>query len=185
MLAEPEFSGSEDARRALRVLEERSVLQDLLARTVLATGTVGGVQVLIGGEGTWDDLRQSSLVLARYGVPGHGHRHAGRARPDAHVLRRTISTMRFLSGLLSDLVAETLVDDEDHKSEDEGRTASSMNDRNCLANREAIHGRTRKHKQLNDQNETRDAERACHQPKANARTSSSASCSRSKRPRQS
>ena len=38
VLAEPEFAGSEEARRALRVLEERSVLQDLLARTVLASG---------------------------------------------------------------------------------------------------------------------------------------------------
>ena len=36
VLAEPEFSGSEDARRALRLLEERSLLQDLLARTVLS-----------------------------------------------------------------------------------------------------------------------------------------------------
>ena len=33
VLAEPEFAGSEDARRALRVLEERPVLQDLLTRT--------------------------------------------------------------------------------------------------------------------------------------------------------
>src|SRR5512142_1339797 len=36
VLAEPEVSGSEDARRALRLLEERSLLQDLLARTVLS-----------------------------------------------------------------------------------------------------------------------------------------------------
>ena len=69
MLSEPEFSNAEEARRALHFLEERSHLQDLLARTVL-TGAVGGVHVLIGGEGTWDELRQCSLVLARYGAPG-------------------------------------------------------------------------------------------------------------------
>ena len=31
---------------------------------------MGGVQVLIGGEGTWEELRDCSVVLARYGAPG-------------------------------------------------------------------------------------------------------------------
>jgi len=100
----------EEARRALRVLEERSRLQDLLARTVLATGTVGGVQVLIGGEGTWDELRQSSVLLAQYGVPGLAIGTLGVLGPMRMAYGRTISVMRFLSGLLSDLVAETLAE---------------------------------------------------------------------------
>jgi heat-inducible transcriptional repressor len=112
VLAEPEFANSEEARRALRVLEERSMLQDLLARTVLTSGSVGGVQVLIGGEGGWDDLRQSSLVLGRYGVPGLATGTLGVLGPMRMAYGRTISTMRFLSGLLSNLVAETLVDEE-------------------------------------------------------------------------
>jgi heat-inducible transcriptional repressor len=112
VLAEPEFANSEEARRALRVLEERSVLQDLLARTVLTNGSVGGVQVLIGGEGGLDDLRQSSLVLGRYGVPGLATGTLGVLGPMRMAYGRTISTMRFLSGLLSNLVAETLVDEE-------------------------------------------------------------------------
>ncbi len=111
VLAEPEYASSEDARRALRVLEERSRLQDLLARTVLATGTVGGVQVFIGGEGTWDDLRQSSVLLAQYGVPGLATGTLGVLGPMRMAYGRTISVMRFLSGLLSDLVAETLVEE--------------------------------------------------------------------------
>lgn len=110
VLAEPEFASSEEARRALRVLEERSRLQDLLARTVLATGTVGGVQVLIGGEGTWDELRQSSVLLAQYGVPGLAIGTLGVLGPMRMAYGRTISVMRFLSGLLSDLVAETLAE---------------------------------------------------------------------------
>ena len=36
VLAEPEFSGSEEARRALRVLEEKPLLQDILSQTVLS-----------------------------------------------------------------------------------------------------------------------------------------------------
>ncbi|HMN60508.1 MAG TPA: heat-inducible transcriptional repressor HrcA [Anaerolinea sp.] len=111
VLSEPEFSGSDDARRALRVLEERPLLQDLLTRTVLATSTMGGVQVLIGGENTWDDLRQSSLLLSRYGVPGMATGTLGVLGPMRMPYGRTISVMRFLSGLLSDLVADTLVDE--------------------------------------------------------------------------
>ncbi|HEX7975347.1 MAG TPA: HrcA family transcriptional regulator, partial [Anaerolineales bacterium] len=109
VLAEPEFSGSEEARRALRVLEERPLLQDLLARTVL-TGQIGGVQVLIGGEGTWDDLRSCSIVLARYGAPGQTSGTLGVLGPIRMPYGRTISTVRFLANLLSDLVSETLID---------------------------------------------------------------------------
>lgn len=107
VLSEPEFSGAEDARRALRVLEERSLLQDLLSRTVLGSG-VGSVQVLIGGEGTWDDLRQCSVVLARYGAPGLATGTLGVLGPMRMPYGRTISTVRYISGLLSDLVTESL-----------------------------------------------------------------------------
>lgn len=132
VMAEPEFSGSDDARRALRLLEERSLLQDLLARTVLTntaegdtsplsplhTGQQSGsrgqnaIQVLIGGEGTWDELRNFSVVLTRYGTPGLASGTLGVLGPMRLQYGRTISTMRFLSGLLSEMVADTLVDDE-------------------------------------------------------------------------
>lgn len=107
VLSEPEFSNVEGARRALHFLEERSLLQDLLARTVL-TGSVGGVHVLIGGEGTWDELRQCSLVLARYGAPGLATGTLGVLGPIRMPYGHTISTVRYLSGLLSDMVVETL-----------------------------------------------------------------------------
>lgn len=129
VMTEPEFSGSEDARRVLRLLEERSLLQDLLARTVLTSGTViegdtvspvksrqGGmgtnaVQVLIGGEGTWEELRNFSVLLARYGTPGQATGTLGVLGPMRLPYGRTISTMRFLSSLLSDLVADTLLEE--------------------------------------------------------------------------
>ncbi len=109
VLAEPEFSDSSEARRALRLLEERSLLHDLLARTIL-TGSIGGVQVIIGGEGTWDELRQCSMVLARYGAPGLATGTLGVLGPMRMPYGRTISTVRFLAGLLSDMVTETRVE---------------------------------------------------------------------------
>lgn len=108
VLAEPEFAGSEDARRALRVLEEKPLLQGLLSETVLHGSSVGGVQVLIGGEGVMDALSQCSVVLARYGTPGLATGTLGVLGPMRMPYGRTISIVRFLSGLLSDLVNDTL-----------------------------------------------------------------------------
>ena len=109
VLAQPEFTGSEEARRAVHVLEERSVLNDLVTRS-LETSSQGGVQVLIGGEGTWSELRPFSVVLARYGTPGLITGTLGVLGPMRMSYGRTISTVRFMSGLLSDLVSDTLGD---------------------------------------------------------------------------
>jgi len=107
LLAEPEFAESDEARRALKLFEERGTLQDLLART--STGsTVGGLQVLIGGEGGWEELRQCSMVLARYGVPGLATGMLGVLGPMRMSYAKTIPTVRFIAGLLSDLVTENI-----------------------------------------------------------------------------
>lgn len=134
VLTEPEFSGSEDARRAIRLLEERSLLQDLLNRTVWSSSSklspIGEtsrslfsphntVQVLIGGEGTWEELRHFSVVLARYGAPGLATGTLGVLGPMRLPYGRTISTMRFLSNLLSDMITETMVEEGQAGSRDE------------------------------------------------------------------
>jgi len=110
VLAEPEFAGSDDARRALRVLEEKPLLHDILSRTVLHGSSVGGVQVLIGGEGFYDALSQCSIVLARYGTPGLATGTLGVLGPMRMSYGHTISVVRFLSGLLSELVADTITE---------------------------------------------------------------------------
>ncbi len=107
VLAEPEFGEMDVARRALRVLEERPLLENLLAHTVLSTDR-GGVQVLIGGEGTWEELRECSMVLARYGAPGLATGTLGVLGPMRMPYGRTISTVRFMAGLLSNLVEDML-----------------------------------------------------------------------------
>lgn len=108
VLSEPEFAESDDARRALKIFEERSTLQDLLARTT-TNSNIGGLQVLIGGEGGWEELRQCSMVIARYGVPGMATGTLGVLGPMRMSYARTIPTVRFVAGLLSDLVNDTIV----------------------------------------------------------------------------
>jgi heat-inducible transcriptional repressor len=107
VLAEPEFSESEDARRALKILEERPALQSFLSRTTWDQ-KIGGVQVLIGGEGLLANLRNCSMVLARYGLPDTLTGTVGVIGPMRMPYSRNIPTVRFIAGLLSDLVSESL-----------------------------------------------------------------------------
>ena len=111
VLSEPEFLESDDARRAVHLFEERSLLQDLLA----TNSNVGGVQVLIGGEGKWEELKQCSVVLARYGIPGLATGMLGVLGPMRMAYARNIPTVRFMANLLSGLVSETMVGEENEQ----------------------------------------------------------------------
>lgn len=109
VLAEPEFNAADEARRALRLFDERSTLQELLSRTVLNSGP-GSVQVLIGGEGTWEELRQCSMVLARYGVAGQVTGMLGVLGPMRMSYGKTIPTVRYVASVLSELVNDTIAE---------------------------------------------------------------------------
>jgi len=109
VLAEPEFEEANFTRNALRIFEERPLLEDLLNRTVLSS-QAGGVQVVIGGEGTWEELRNFSMVLSRYGSPGIVTGTLGVLGPIRMPYGRTISTVRFVASLLSELVEDKFAD---------------------------------------------------------------------------
>jgi len=64
------------------------------------------VQVLIGGEGIWDDLRQCSVILSKYGSPGIATGTLGILGPMRMSYGHSISMVRFLTSILSDFIAE-------------------------------------------------------------------------------
>src|SRR3990170_367262 len=105
VLNQPEFANTEIARNALRLLEQRSLLDEVLAKAL--SPAVGGIQVVIGGEGAWDELKDYSMVLARYGAPGYATGALGVLGPTRMPYGRTISAVRYVAGLMSDLVIET------------------------------------------------------------------------------
>lgn len=111
ILAEPEFIESGEARRALHLFEERTRVQELLARTI-ANAAIGDVQVLIGGEGKWEELKQCSVVLARYGINGLASGALGVFGPMRMPYTRTIPIVRFMADLLSNLIAEVMLGEE-------------------------------------------------------------------------
>ncbi len=107
VLAEPEFSEGDAAQRALRVLEERPLLEDLLTQ-VMTDSEIGGVQVLIGGEGRWEQLNDFSLVLARYGQQDTASGYLGVLGPIRMSYGRAVSTVDYVAGLLSEMVSKSM-----------------------------------------------------------------------------
>jgi heat-inducible transcriptional repressor len=104
ILSEKEFRSSDTARQALRMLEERSLLDEFLAKSL--SPNVGGVQVIIGGEGDWEELKECSMVLSRYGVSGRATGALGVMGPTRMSYGRAISAVRYVAGLMTDLMYE-------------------------------------------------------------------------------
>ena len=96
----PEFERSDKLRRVFAALENRAYLGELLDR-VAGTGTV---QVFIGAENAPEDMRDVSLVLAPYGVPGRAVGVVGVLGPTRMAYPQAIGTVRFVSTLMNELV---------------------------------------------------------------------------------
>jgi heat-inducible transcriptional repressor len=111
VLDHPDFTHPDAARHALRLLDERPLLEEVLSQVL--TPSIGSVQVVIGGEGPWEELRDCSMVLARYGAAGFATGALGVLGPTRMAYGRTISTVRYVSGLMSDLVVETFAGDHE------------------------------------------------------------------------
>ncbi len=107
LLAEASFADSDEGRRTLRLFDERARLRDLLSSTVVDS-TVGGVQVLVGGNQDWEELRHCSIVLARYGVQNQAVGTLGVVGPMRMPYARNIPTVRYMADLLSGLMTENL-----------------------------------------------------------------------------
>lgn len=107
LLQEPEFSTGTESRGVLRMVEERSFLEAVLSDTL--GPTVGSVRVMIGGEGRFDELQACSLILSRYGVADLSTGALGVVGPTRMGYGRAISAVRFVAGLLSDLVYDVFV----------------------------------------------------------------------------
>jgi heat-inducible transcriptional repressor len=102
VLEHPDFTSGEGARHALRLLDEQTFLEEVLSQ--ILTPAIGNVQVVIGGEGGWENLRDCSIILARYGSAEFATGALGVLGPTRMAYGRTISAVRYVSGLMSELV---------------------------------------------------------------------------------
>ncbi len=100
VMSAPEFAQSEKLRRVFSALEDRAYLGRLLGS--VAGG--GRVQVFIGHENPPEDMREVSLVLAPYGQAGRALGVVGVLGPTRMAYPHAIGTVRFVSGLMNELV---------------------------------------------------------------------------------
>jgi heat-inducible transcriptional repressor len=96
----PEFAQSDKLRRVFSALENRAYLGQL----VDAVAASGDVRVYIGHENVPADMREVALVLAPYGRPGRAVGVVGALGPTRLSYPLAIGTVRFVSGLMNELV---------------------------------------------------------------------------------
>jgi heat-inducible transcriptional repressor len=96
--------GDEGTRQAVRVLEEAPLRSTILAETL--EPNVRGVQVVIGGEGRWEELKECTMILARYGVLEQLSGAIAVVGPTRMPYGRNISAVRYVADLMSGFVSE-------------------------------------------------------------------------------
>ena len=102
LLSQPEFTGSPRVLEILEVLEGEDWLRSILGRE---SGR-GGVQVVIGEENPEPALQDLSLLASQYGVPDRASGIVGVIGPKRMDYAKAISSLNYLSALLSNSVAE-------------------------------------------------------------------------------
>ena len=96
----PEFAQSDKLRQVFTALENRAYLGQLVGDVAGS----GRIHVFIGAENTPLEMHDVSLVLAPYGRPGRAIGVVGVLGPTRMSYPQAIGTVRFVSGLMNELV---------------------------------------------------------------------------------
>jgi len=113
VLEAPEFADTRAGRQVVRILEEHQLWNEL-SREVEGAGAV---HVIIGGEGRWEDLSDVSVVLSRYGWNDRMTGLLGVLGPMRMRYGRAISAVRYVSDLLSEMVRNVYLGDQEQVKE--------------------------------------------------------------------
>ncbi len=103
LLSQPEFDGRGKALAVLEVLEERTLVNRILAG---APGH-GDVTLVVGDENDEESLKPFSIVLCQYGAPEESSGAVAVVGPPRMEYANVIGGMRFLSNYMGDLIAHT------------------------------------------------------------------------------
>lgn len=99
---------NEGTRQAIRVLEERTLLANVLSETEGTTES--GVQVVIGGDGRWEELKECTLILSRYGVPEQFSGTVAVIGPTRMPYGRNVAAVRYVADLMSGFLYDYLLE---------------------------------------------------------------------------
>jgi heat-inducible transcriptional repressor len=95
-------------RQAVRVLEERTLLADVLSQ--VADPATTGVQVIIGGEGRWEELKDCAIIVGRYGTDEDLSGTLAVLGPTRMPYGRNISAVRYVADIMSSFIFDYYVD---------------------------------------------------------------------------
>jgi heat-inducible transcriptional repressor len=90
-----------EAQQVLRVLEEEDLLESILRETL--ADDEPDVQIVVAGEGRWENLSHLSMVLGRYGTP-QARGTLGLLGPTRMRYGRAVSAVRYVASLMSDML---------------------------------------------------------------------------------
>jgi heat-inducible transcriptional repressor len=102
MLSQPEFAYSHRVLTLMELVEHRNLLKAIIPPELARHG----VQVVIGKENQAEVIQDYSVVISRYGLPEEAVGTIGVIGPTRMPYARAISTVGYLSSVLSELVAE-------------------------------------------------------------------------------
>ena len=100
VMAAPEFAHSDKLRRVFAALEDRATLGGLVDRVAGSPD----VHVFIGHENPSSEMADVSLILAPYGQPSRAVGVVGVLGPTRMAYPQAIGTVRFVSGLMNELL---------------------------------------------------------------------------------
>ena len=100
LLIQPEFDDQDMMRTIVQGVEDGSLIDAVLSEA--PEGSV--VEVVIGHEHVGDVLRPLSVVICQYGIPGEISGAVGAVGPTRMEYTKTISGVKFISGVMSGLV---------------------------------------------------------------------------------
>ncbi|HTI15038.1 MAG TPA: heat-inducible transcriptional repressor HrcA [Dictyobacter sp.] len=107
----------ERAERIRKVMEDlehkrlQQVMDEIEQKRILPVlashlPSTDGVQVIIGGENRWDEMKDVSLVLARYGQKGKVGGLLGVIGPTRMQYGRAIAVVRYMAQVMNELLAD-------------------------------------------------------------------------------
>lgn len=102
LLNQPEFASSDRVRSVMDLVDERRALGTAFSTLVQDRG----LRVVIGSENPAHEMQELSVVLAQYGLPGELSGTMGLLGPTRMRYARAISTVRYLSQVMTDLITE-------------------------------------------------------------------------------
>ncbi len=107
------FGHNQGAQQAVRVYEESALLRLILSD--MAPQAENDVQIVIAGDGRWEELSHLSMVLSRYGIPGEASGALGVVGPTHIDYGRAVTAVRYIAGLMTEMLKDLYQEPDENK----------------------------------------------------------------------